>query len=221
VLETSRPIACDIAKNLAATGRFVLVDHYEIAGCGVVLGAVAAAESLLDRRVRARDFAWDSGVVTRQARAQQYGHQGKFILFAVGGDASEQTVTFAEELAHRLEAVLFDGNKRTYYLSMANLTGELLPPNREEHVQRLGEIARVITDAGLLFLSLLSDAEDAELTILRALNHPAELFVIRIGQSFGLQPVSLELEPTQGIDAAVQQVLCCLGTESILLDYAI
>lgn len=221
ILETSRPVACDIAKDLGPTGRFVIVDHYEIAGCGVVLGAVDAQESLLERRVRAREFAWSSGVVTRQSRAQRYGHQGKFILVAVGGDAPSEVLEFAERFAGRLEAGLFESNRRTYYLSMTNLDGELRLLGREDHVQRLGEFARVLTDAGLLFLSVLSEAEDVEVAALSALNQPAELFVIQIGAPFGERPPSMVIEPGLGIEAGFKQVMDRLFVEEVLLDYAI
>jgi len=221
ILETSRPIACDIARELGSTGRFVIVDHFEIAGCGVVLASAASGESLLEQRVRAREFSWRSGIVTRQARLQRYGHQGKFLLLTVGGGAPSQQVAFAEQLGMRLEAELFTRGRLPYALSMDNLDGHRGLSSREEHVQRLGELARVVTDAGLLFISVLVDAEDAEVRALRALNRPAELFVIRIGVSFGREPVSLEVDPGQPLSDALTLVIERLFADEIILDYAI
>ena len=48
VFETLRPIAFDVVGDIAQTGRFVLVDNYEIAGGGIILGAVTAVNK--DRR---------------------------------------------------------------------------------------------------------------------------------------------------------------------------
>ncbi|KAF0245013.1 MAG: bifunctional enzyme [Planctomycetota bacterium] len=42
-LRTSRPIACDLASDLAATSRFVLVEDYEIRGGGIVREALPDA----------------------------------------------------------------------------------------------------------------------------------------------------------------------------------
>lgn len=221
VLETTRPIACDRASFLGPTGRFVIVDHFEIAGCGVVLGAAEVDESLLERRVRARDMTWIPGSVTPRDRAQRNGHRGKFILFAVGGESSGSTVDFAERLARRIEAGLFERGKQAYYLSIGNLSGELSATNREESVQRLGQSARLLTEAGLLFISTLTEAEDVDVTTLSALNRPAELFVVQVGEVFGKNPVSLVLDAVRGLDAAFDDVLAALGAEAILWDYVI
>jgi bifunctional enzyme CysN/CysC len=40
IFETFKPIAFDVVGDSAQTGRFVLVDNYEIAGGGVILAPV-------------------------------------------------------------------------------------------------------------------------------------------------------------------------------------
>jgi bifunctional enzyme CysN/CysC len=125
----------------------------------------------------------------------------------------------AERLAALLEAELFEANRRTYYLAMGNL--ERGTADRDDQVQRLGEMARVLTDAGLLFLSVLSDAEDAEVSVLRALNRPAELFVVRVGPAFGPEGATLVVDPATDVATAARQVLDRLGAEEILLDFVI
>lgn len=221
VLETTRPFACDIAQSLAATGRFVIVDHYEIAGCGVVLGPVQDGESLLERRVKRRDYAWASGAVTRAARAQRYGHQGKFILFASAEDESPEVAAASERLATQLEASLFASDRRTYYLKVANLDTTRGLATREEHINALGEQARVLTDAGLLFISSLSQAEESELDVLRALNSPAELFLIQVGKPIGAVAPSLVIDPHAAAEAITANVVAALTSEEILFDYEI
>jgi bifunctional enzyme CysN/CysC len=49
VLKLRHPIAFDIASNLAATSRFVLVDNFSISGGGVVREALSAAEAHASR----------------------------------------------------------------------------------------------------------------------------------------------------------------------------
>lgn len=222
VLETARPIACDVAHHLAATGRFVIVDHFEIAGCGVVLAPVNGGESLLEGRVRARDYSWTSGRVSRAERARRYGHHGKFILLACSEDESDEVQSFAESLAILLESSLFADGKRTYYLAMANLDASRGMASRDEHISWLGEQARVLTDAGLLFISVLAQAEPTEVEALRALNHPAELFLVQVGSSpLGKVDVAVLIDPDETPERAVQTILSRLVTQEVLLEYEI
>ena len=221
LLETSRPFACDIAQTLGSTGRFVIVDNFEIAGCGVVLEAVNDTESLLEQRTAARDYSWASGTVTKGARAERYGHTGKFIIFACSEEVGAKEIAYAERLASELERHLFARNLRTYYLAMANLERGHDLATREEHIERLGELARVLTDAGLLFLSVLTQADQVELETLRSLNRPAELFLIQVGKPHFERLVSLVVEPTEPIDTAVLQIVERLVGQDVLIDYVI
>ncbi|HMA93743.1 MAG TPA: GTP-binding protein [Polyangiaceae bacterium] len=221
VLETTRPFACDVARTLASTGRFVIVDHFEIAGCGVVLAPVQDGESLLERRIKTRDYSWASGAITRVARAQRYGHQGKFILLACSEDESAEVTEYSERLAIKLEASLFASGRRTYYLKMANLDTTRGLATREEHINSLGEQARVLTDAGLLFISGLSQAEPSELEVLRALNSPAELFLIQVGKPIGAIAASLVVDPNTPPETVTANIVEALASEEILFDYEI
>ncbi len=221
ILETTRPVACDIARSLGATGRFVIVDHYEIAGCGVVLGEAGAGESLLDQRIRAREFAWAMGTVSRADRSQRYGHTGKFILLVSSFEESAEVAAYAEKLAVLLEASLFAGDKRTYYLAMANLDAGLHGATRDEHIQRLGEQARILTDAGLLFLSMLPQAEATEIEALRALNRPAELFLVQVGRTLDDSLTSMRIDPEMSLEAAQEAIMGRLASQEILLEFEI
>jgi bifunctional enzyme CysN/CysC len=221
ILETTRPVACDVARALPTTGRFVIVDHYEIAGCGVVLGEADPAESLLDQRIRQREYAWTAGAVTRADRTARYGHQGKFVLLVSESDQPSEVKAFAEKVAVMLEASLFSSNRRTYYLAMGNLDLGGHSATRDEHIQRLGEQARILTDAGLLFISVLGQAEASEVEALRALNRPAELFLVQVGESAGDFTPSIRIDPTSGLEAAQAAILDRLISHEIVLEYEI
>jgi len=221
ILETTRPVACDVARTLASTGRFVIVDHYEIAGCGVVLSEAETSESLLDQRIRAREYAWVTGSVARADRAQRYGHRGKFILLVSNDEEASEITAYAEKLAVMLEASLFASNKRTYYLSMGNLDVASRGASRDEHIQRLGEQARILTDAGLLFLSVLGQADAAEVESLRSLNRPAELFLVQVGKSTDEFTPSIQVDPAMGLEAAQDAILARLVSQDIVLEYEI
>ncbi|OGX18867.1 MAG: adenylyl-sulfate kinase, partial [Omnitrophica WOR_2 bacterium GWC2_45_7] len=58
ILETLKPVAFDDINHIAETGRFVIVDNYEIAGGGIILSPVFEQESILSQYVKSRDFNW-------------------------------------------------------------------------------------------------------------------------------------------------------------------
>lgn len=86
VLETSKPIAFDLAAKNEATGRFVIVDNYEITGGGIILENTAAEETILKKHIRERENIWEKGLITSSQKAIKNGHKAKFIVFtgAVG-----------------------------------------------------------------------------------------------------------------------------------------
>ena len=109
-LRTSRPIAFDIASDLATTGRFVLVDDFEIRGGGIVREALSDAGP---ERVSGEQ---NAGLVSAARRAERYGQRAALLL-----------VTSGTESARELEAALFEGGAATAYLGAAcNLAAALL-----------------------------------------------------------------------------------------------
>lgn len=98
-LRTSRPIAFDLASDLATTGRFVLVDDFEIRGGGIV------REALADAGPGRVSGARDAGLVHAARRAERYGQRAALLL-----------VTAGTESARELEAALFEGGAATAYL---------------------------------------------------------------------------------------------------------
>jgi len=227
VFETARPVACDIATEFPRTARFVLIDDYEIAGCGVVMEAGESGYAVLKERVTQREFNWEAGEVSAEHRREEYGHDGKFVVF-VAPDAGRDPAGAerAKAWARHLEQRLFDGHYHTYGLSMNNLFNDLETPgeimSREEHLLQLGQIARLMTDAGLLFITTLPGADDADLAKLRVLNQPYELFVVAVGdhELVEAQPEVL-LDAGTADDEAVQRVVDALTQRAVIPDYSI
>lgn len=222
LLETTRPVAFDLAAEIEQTSRFVIVDHDQIAACGIVLDEARADSSLLAERVRQREAAWDRGLVSPAERQAAHHHAGKFIVVA-GLEADR-----SRELARRLEQRLFGDGLRTYYLGLANVPGEFAGQHtggamgREQQLQRLGELARVMTDAGLLFITAIGDADDFDLEKLRLLNEPYVLFVVAVGETALAEfPVQVRLAPEAQPDQAIGQILAALTDQGIVPDYQI
>lgn len=99
-LRTSRPIAFDLAAELAGTGRFVIVDEFEIRGGGIVREALEGGEE--------RRAAWGGGEVRESRRAERNGHTAGLVIVTQGAGA-----------ARTLEAALFDSGAHTAYLEAA------------------------------------------------------------------------------------------------------
>src|SRR6185436_6688555 len=64
VLELRQQIAFDLTAECEATGRFVIVDGYDVAGGGIITEAVPDDLRDLRDEARTRDFNWVPGGVT-------------------------------------------------------------------------------------------------------------------------------------------------------------
>ncbi len=222
VLETHRPVAFDQVDQVLHTGRFVVVDDYEIAGAGIALEKVDDSDSTVAEHVRGREFAWEGGNVTPANRAATYGHGAKFIVLT-GSDASALTA-----LAGSLEQALFRSGFKAYYLRPANVARGLDADIRlrgeagDEHVRRLGELARILTDSGQIFITSLPDADEYDVRTLELLNSPNEILVVRLGVAGDSRiPSHLTLPAGTEPDAGVEAVCHLLREKKVILDYQI
>lgn len=222
ILETPKPVAFDVVGEIESTARLVIVDDYEIAGAGIVLADAAAKESTLQEHIRAREIAWKSSAISRHERTAAYGHEGKFVVFLCA-DAR-----VGEAFARALERRLFDMNHKAYYLGMDNVArgldadlrteGEI----RDDHIRRLGELARIFTDAGLIFITSLADVDDYDLQTLELLNSPGEILVVNIGETrlAEFQPHLIQ-EAAADVSLAMDAVCDLLKRENVIPEYQI
>ena len=222
ILETSRPIAFDPAAASEATGRFVIVDNYEIAGGGIVIENLSADETLLQRHIRERENNWEKGLIKSKEREQANGHRAKFIVFTgVQG-------TGKRSIAKALEQGLFSNRLNAYYLGVANIDRGLDADlgyhvdNAGERLRRIGELARILTDAGLIFITTIDDADDYDIEILKLLNAPSDILVVNLGEnSFSRYHPDLQIPAGESVVDAVKQVAELLKTKEIIIEYQI
>jgi len=222
VFETSKPLAFDKVSTLSSTGRFVIVDNYEIAGGGVVLDAVDAGASALEERVRKREANWDSGIVAASRRSERNRHPGKTVIF-VGPEP------FASTLAKKTELALFEAGASTYYLGLSNLssTSGLGDASRDVQerdgsIETLGEMARAMTDAGLVFISSAYGLDDYELQKLKLVSRPYEFLIVELGQGRLSKFVpDLRLTEESPLGEALPEVLKLLAANKLLPEYVI
>lgn len=222
VLETHRPVAFDLRNDIEPTGRFAIVDDYEIAGAGVILERAPETDSIFDSQIKRREFKWEVGEVSGADRERRFNHRGKFIIIT-GEPGSGR-----RNLAKKVEKHLFDQGFNTYYFGITNLFEDLDQRGggtsllRDRQVEILGELARIMTDAGLLFITILTDIDEFDLAKLRKLNEPNEVFVVSLGDpALGGAVIDLSLEPHPNDDEAIRKVVEGLTSKQVFLDYSI
>ena len=219
VMETFKPIAFDRIADFATTGRFVIVDGYEIAGGGIVLESLENTGSLIDEHIRVRERGWERTAITPGMRAGRYGQQSTFVVVTGPREAR------VAELAKRLEERLFDHGRCVYFLGLSNALLGIqsdagIGEDRAEFIRRLGEIAHLFTDAGTILVTALADLDDYELAALVALNRPNGILVVSIGDTeLTSAPVGVRLPVDFGLDAGVKAAEDLLRSTNVLPEH--
>lgn len=219
ILETLKPVAFDIVSDISATGRFVIVDNYEISGGGIILAPVHDDQSsTLNKYVKKREYEWERSHITPDARAFKYEHKSALIVITGQIDTGKQRI------AKALEEELFKLGKFTYFLGISNR----LSVSREEikdkvltkfeHIQHLGELSHLLTDAGLILITSITDIDGYELEVLKTLNQPNKTLVINVGENrFSEGQVDLNLKENEESHSAVSKIVDLL-IRSVVLD---
>jgi len=102
---------------------------------------------------RATNIVWHQGAVTREDRQSLNGHRGCTVWFTGLSGAGKSTI------AVDLEKRLLERGVRTYILDGDNIRHGLnknlgfSPEDRTENIRRIGEVARLFTDAGMVALT--------------------------------------------------------------------
>ena len=218
-LETLRPVACDEAAEIAQTGRFVIIDNYEIAGGGVILDAEESTDSLVQEHVRQREQAWDRSAITQGMRTGRYNQRSTLILI------SGQAGTSHAELAKALEENLFNSGRMVYYLGVSNsllgLGADIKAVGeRDEYLRRLGEVSHLFTNAGLIFITTISDLDEYELEMIEKLNEPNDCLVVNIGENrFSRGRADLEIDPKSNTDKVIEEIKGMLAKKNYFMEY--
>ncbi|NLW89428.1 MAG: adenylyl-sulfate kinase [Clostridiaceae bacterium] len=168
ILKTEKPIAFDTANQNASTGRFVLVDGYEIVGGGIITASLPDDRSELKTRVSIRNSKWESGWVNPSMRAEKYGQKPILFILTGGADAGKK------DLAKAFESQLVRCGHIAYFLGIGTflygvdsdmkLSGNNI---REEHIRRFGEVANLMLDAGMILIVTARNMTQADLEIMK------------------------------------------------------
>ncbi|MDP2654279.1 MAG: GTP-binding protein [Candidatus Omnitrophota bacterium] len=218
VLETLKPVAFDVVSEMPEIGRFVIVDNYEISGGGIIVSPVFDEQTALKQHIRKREFEWERSAITPDKRSQKYDHKSAFIILTGQIDTGKQ------KIAKALEESLFNLGKFTYFLGLSNRLSLTTADRQDatiakfEHLQQLGELAHLMTDAGLILITSITDIDEYEIELLRSLNQPNKTLVVAVGEGDALQSkADLTLMPNEETGPAVQKIVDLL-IRSVVLD---
>jgi adenylylsulfate kinase len=118
---------------------------------------------------RSRNLTWHAGRVTREARAQRLGHQGAVLWLTGLSGSGKSTLSRALEealLARGALAYVLDGDNLRHGLNRDLGFSEA---DRTENIRRVGEVARLMVDAGLICVTAFISPYRADRAQARAL----------------------------------------------------
>ena len=100
--------------------------------------------------IKATNITWHHETINKKDRESQNGHSGAVIWFTGLSGSGKST------LAQAVQAVLFEHGCQTYVLDGDNIRHGLnkdlgfSPEDREENIRRIGEVAALFLDAGMI-----------------------------------------------------------------------
>ena len=178
-LRTSTPVVFDLFGSIPTTGRFVLVDGYDVCGGGIITTYTPNKTDRLRDEVRHRDFHWLKSDIKLEERAYRNGHQSTLILI-VGSSGVGKA-----KLAKYLEKKLFELNYQSYLLDGRNValgvSADIGSPQKKQEgevLRRFGEVAKLFLDAGHVVISTSNVFNQEDHSDLRLLVEPCQVVEI-------------------------------------------
>jgi bifunctional enzyme CysN/CysC len=183
ILKLDRAIACDLAEDVAATSRFVIVDDFEIRGGGIVREALADQQASIRNQVLLRNYKWEPSIIQPEHRAEKYNQKAALILVTGSNETERKAV------AKALEGKLFEDGKVVYFLGIGNvLYGvdadiERKQANRLEHMRRLAEVANIMLDAGIILIVAAAELTQDDLEVIKTAVQPELIETVWAGDN--------------------------------------
>jgi len=221
-LKTRNPVAFDLFGSIATTGRFVLVDGYDVCGGGIITTytPLTKTDKLRDE-VRTRDFNWVKSKIIPEERAYRNGHRAALIL--ITGNPG----TGKGPLARTLEHSLFQNNFQSYLLDRRNVNlgvgADLNDPqsnSESESARRLGEVAKLFLDAGHVVISTSNAFHRDDQADLKLLANPYPVVEIQVSSKPTGEPdLILSVEEAQDVNEASYKIQDFLKEKKILMGH--
>jgi adenylylsulfate kinase len=127
---------------------------------------------------KATNIVWHQGAITREDRQQLNGHRGCTVWLTGLSGSGKSTI------AVELEKRLLERGVRTYILDGDNVRHGLnknlgfSPEDRTENIRRIGEVAKLFSDAGLVALTAFISPYRADRDQVRAIMQPGDFIEV-------------------------------------------
>ena len=177
-VRTSAPLFADPYAANRDTGSFILID--EASNESVAAGVIMAARELQTARARRRDITWHSSALDRDDRWLAIDQRGATVLLTGLSASGKSTIAVA------LERRLVERGQSAYLLDGDNIRHGLsedlgfTPAERTEHIRRVGQVARLMADAGTIAIVSLISPLRADREHLRAAHEEANLPFVEV-----------------------------------------
>jgi bifunctional enzyme CysN/CysC len=221
IFESLKPIVFDLSSEIEATGRFVLVDNYEIAGGGIITENIDSSSFSLQERIRQHEAGWEQSPIPAATRAARYGHRSGFVVIAGSSEIANKAI------AVELEQRLFDDSHLAYYLGIANidrgLDVDVLDSfdQREERLRKLCELAHILTGSGQILITTITDVDTFGIQQLKTLSAANDMLIVVVGsKDYEDMEVQVHIPDGKSPSSAVDQICAYLRERKIILDYS-
>jgi bifunctional enzyme CysN/CysC len=210
ILELNKEIALDLSEEIANTGRFVIIDNYNIAGGGIVLEKLENKEILHRENNIIEKGKWQKSDISIERRENKYKQKATLILI------TEKDDSIGRALARKLEVKLFAKGNIVYCLENKKLLYDIDADAREEQIQQLAEFSNVMLDAGIIIIAPVTNLSKEDIKIVKKMVDYKKVEIILIGdcQKNDLN-YSLNISNNDSLDISLNVI------ENLLLDKGI
>ncbi|MEG3167155.1 sulfate adenylyltransferase subunit CysN [Sphingomonas sp. LB3N6] len=174
-LSTDRPLVFEPYADNRQLGGFILVDK--------ITNATVAAGMLHFSLRRAQNVHWQATDIGREAHAALKNQKAAVLWFTGLSGAGKSTI------ANLVEMKLARMNRHTFLLDGDNVRHGLnrdlgfTDADRVENIRRVGEVAKLMTDAGLIVITAFISPFRAEREMVRQMMAPGEFIEVHIDTS--------------------------------------
>ncbi|HSC07907.1 MAG TPA: sulfate adenylyltransferase subunit CysN [Steroidobacteraceae bacterium] len=170
-------VAFDAYDTCRSTGGFVVVDRLQHGTVGAGMIRRAASHAMAER---AGNLFWQPTRVSREQRANQKGQQPCILWLTGLSGAGKSTVANAlEQMLHLRgqHSYLLDGDNVRHGL---NKDLDFTDAGRVENIRRIGEVAKLFVDAGLIVVTAFISPFRSDRELVRKLVNEGEFVEIHV-----------------------------------------
>jgi bifunctional enzyme CysN/CysC len=177
-LSTDKPLVFESYEKSRDLGGFILIDK--------ISNATVAAGMLHFALRRASNVHWQALDIDRDAHARLKHQQPRLLWFTGLSGAGKSAI------ANLVQKKLYALGKHSFLLDGDNIRHGLnkdlgfTDADRVENIRRIGEVARLMTDAGLIVLAAFISPFRAERRMVRGMSPPGEFIEIYVETSLAV-----------------------------------